>query len=54
MLDIKWIRDNREEFENALSTRGIKIEIDDIIRLDEEKRQITTLLQEFQKAKNKK
>ncbi len=54
MLDIKWIRDNREEFENALSTRGIKIEIDNIIRLDEEKRQITTLLQEFQKAKNKK
>ncbi len=54
MLDIKWIRENRTEFETSLSTRGVKVDIDSIIRLDEEKRQLTTLIQEFQQAKNKK
>ena len=54
MLDIKWIRENKAEFNDLLSKRGIKVDIDEIIRLDEEKRQLTTLIQEFQQAKNKK
>jgi len=35
MLDIKLIRENRTEFETSLSTRGVKVDIDSIIRLDE-------------------
>jgi len=54
MLDIKWIRENRTEFEDLLSQRGVKIDVDEIIKLDEEKRQLTTLIQEIQQAKNKK
>ncbi len=54
MLDIKWIRENQEEFDNLLSKRGVKIDSDELISLDKKKRQLTTLLQQFQQAKNKK
>jgi len=54
MLDIKWIRENKKEFNEALSKRGIKVDVTEIIKLDEEKRQLTTLIQEFQQAKNQK
>lgn len=54
MLDIKWIRENRQEFAELLEKRNVKVDIDEIIRLDEDKRQLTTLIQEFQQAKNKK
>jgi len=54
MLDIKWIRENKKDFVDLISKRGIKIDVDEIIKLDEDKRQLTTLIQEFQQAKNKK
>lgn len=54
MLDIKWIRENQQEFSNLLSKRGVKIDINELIKLDEEKRQLTTLIQEFQHSKNQK
>lgn len=52
MLDIKWIRENTEEFEKQMIRRGLKISSDEILRLDEERRQITTLVQSFQQSKN--
>jgi len=52
MLDIKWIRDNEQEFSNLLQKRGIKLDSSMIVELDEEKRQLTTLVQQFQQAKN--
>ena len=54
MLDIKWIRENKKEFNDLLSKRGIEVDTEEIIKLDEEKRQLITLVQEFQQAKNKK
>ena len=54
MLDIKWIRENREEFDNLLLKRDVKINIDELLALDEDKRQLITLVQQFQQAKNKK
>lgn len=54
MLDIKWIRENQEEFDNLLLRRGVKIDSDELISLDEKKRQLATLVQQFQQAKNKK
>lgn len=54
MLDIKWIRENKEDFEKQIIKRGVKVSSDEILQLDEEKRQLTTLVQQFQQAKNKK
>ena len=52
MLDIKWIRENENEFNNLLQKRGIKVDSNLIITLDEEKRRLTTLVQQLQQAKN--
>ncbi len=52
MLDIKWIRENEEKFNILMQKRGIKIDSSALLSLDEEKRQLTTLLQQFQQAKN--
>lgn len=54
MLDIKWIRENQKEFNDLLNKRGIKIDLSELIALDEEKRQIDTLSQKLCEAKNKK
>lgn len=54
MLDIKWIRENKEEFDRLLIKRGIQPMSDEILILDEEKRQLTSLIQQFQSARNKK
>ena len=54
MLDIKWIRENGKEFDNLLIKRGLAPRSQEIIKLDEEKRQLVTLTQQLQQAKNKK
>ena len=54
MLDIKWIRDNKEEFDSLLQKREVKINSDELLALDEEKRQLTTLIQQFQQSRNAK
>src|SRR5687768_7950104 len=54
MLDIKWIRENGQEFDNLLIKRGIEPLSEEVLALDEEKRQLTTLVQQFQYSKNKK
>ncbi len=52
MLDIKWIRDNQDAFSRLMQKRGLIIDLQEIIALDEEKRQLMSLIQEFQQAKN--
>lgn len=54
MLDIKWIRENKEEFDELLQKRGVKVDSDELLVLDEEKRQLTTLIQQFQQSRNAK
>ncbi len=54
MLDIKWIRENEREFNDLIRKRGVKVNFEELLSLDEEKRQLTTLIQRFQQAKNKK
>ena len=54
MHDIKWIRENAEAFDKALTSRGIKVSSKDILELDEEKRQVITLIQRLQKSRNEK
>ncbi len=54
MLDIKWIRENEKEFNELLQKRGIKVDSRQLLDLDEEKRQLTTIIQQLQQAKNTK
>jgi seryl-tRNA synthetase len=54
MLDIKWIRENAEEFDRLLARRGFKAMSEEIINLDSERRQITTLMQQLQHSRKEK
>lgn len=55
MLDIKWIRENKEELDKLLKKRGeTNIDINEIITLDTEKRQFIMLIQQLRQAKNTK
>lgn len=54
MLDIKWIREKAQEFDELLIKRGLEPLSEEVLALDEEKRQLTTLVQQFQHSKNKK
>lgn len=54
MLNLKWIRENSQEFDKLLMKRGIQPKSSEIIKLDEERRQLLTLIQQFQTSKNAK
>jgi seryl-tRNA synthetase len=54
MLDIKWIRNNTEEFDRLLATRGVASVSADILQYDEERRQVMTLIQQLQHSRKEK
>ena len=54
MLDIKWIRENKKAFDDQLVKRGIAPLSEEISGLDENKRELTNLIQELQQSRNKK
>lgn len=53
MLDIKWIRENPEKFDEAMQKRGADFISSAILSLDEEKRKKQFLIQELQAKRNK-
>ena len=53
MLDLKFIRGNRELVEKAIKDRGLKSDLDDLIKLDNSRRKILTELEELRAQKNK-
>jgi len=53
MLDIKAIRSNPEEIKRKLRRRGQEFRIDDILKLDEQKRQVLYEVEELKSKKNK-
>jgi seryl-tRNA synthetase len=53
MLDIKVIRSNPEEIKRKLKRRGQEFRIDDILRLDEQRRQVIYEVEELKGRKNK-
>lgn len=54
MLDIQWIKNNQEEFNNFLIKRGIKdINIEIIIKLYDSKKKIENEIQILQRERNK-
>ncbi len=54
MHDIKWIRDNANSFDSALKKRGLKPHAEILIELDDQKRQLVTLIQKLQQSRNEK
>jgi len=54
MLDIKFIRENTEVVKKAVKDKGFKVDIDEFIKLDKEKRALTTEVEALKYEKNKK
>jgi len=52
MHDIRWIRDNADVFDKALTTRGADALSGSLIALDSRRRAVTTELQNAQKRRN--
>lgn len=50
MLDIKFIRENSDKVKKAIKDRGLSLDIDQVLRLDSERR---GLIQEVEQFKNK-
>lgn len=53
MLDIRAIRSNPEEIKRKLSRRGQGFRIDEVLKLDEERRQVIFEVEELKSKKNK-
>lgn len=53
MLDIKAIRSNPEEIKRKLARRGEEFRIDDILKLDEERRNVIFEVEDLKSKKNK-
>ena len=52
MHDIRWIRENPDQFDKALARRGLAPLAARAIEIDAANRSITTELQELQKRRN--
>ena len=53
MIDLRWLRENAASFDQALSRRGIPPAADAILRVDVERRELETGLQEDQALRNR-
>src|SRR6056297_2030142 len=53
MLDIKYIRDNAEQIKEAAQNKGIDVDIDRLLQLDEEKRNLQGQLDELRSQRKK-
>ncbi|MCM8760805.1 MAG: serine--tRNA ligase [Candidatus Omnitrophica bacterium] len=53
MLDIKFIRDNKEIVKEALKNRGLNLDIDELLSLDEEKRKLLIDVERLKAERNK-
>jgi len=53
MLDIRAIRSNPEEVKRKLSRRGQEFRIDEVLKLDEQRRQVIYEVEELKSRKNK-
>ena len=53
MLDLKFIRDNSELVKEGMKNRNLKIDIDELLRLDEEHRKALSEAEELKARRNK-
>ncbi len=52
MLDIRWIRDNADVFNQAMCNRGSKIRAESLLLLDDKRKKATAEIQELQQRRN--
>jgi len=53
MLDIKFIRENTKKVKDSIKKRGLKVDLDKLLKLDEKRRKIQTELEAIFAQKNK-
>src|SRR3989338_3526071 len=53
MLDLKFIRENKELVERSLKNRSLKLDLDDLIKLDDSRRKNLLELETLRAEKNK-
>jgi len=53
MLDLKFIRDNSDIVKESIKNRNLKLDIDELLKLDEEHRKILVEVEELRSQRNK-
>lgn len=53
MLEIKYIREHLEEIKQNCVNRGVKVDLDRLVELDERRRELTTRIEELRAQRNK-
>jgi seryl-tRNA synthetase len=53
MLDLKFIRENKDKVKEAIRNRGLKLDIDDMLNLDEERRKLLVETETLKAQRNK-
>src|SRR3989338_273090 len=53
MLDLKFIRDNKEVVKQAIKNRGMTLDIEELLRLDEEHRKLLVEVEGLKSERNK-
>jgi len=53
MLDLKFIRDNKDLVKESIKNRGYKLDIDELLKLDEEYRKLLSEVEELRSKRNK-
>lgn len=54
MLDIKFIRNNKDEVKKSISDRGMNVDVDELLGLDEKRRVLIKKIEEGRAIRNKK
>ena len=52
MLDIKFIRENAQVVKKAIKNRGLKLDLDVLLKLDAQKRGLIAEMEELKHKKN--
>lgn len=53
MLDLKFIRENPEKIKRALEAKGVKLGLDELLRLDEKRRELIKEAEDLKARRNK-
>lgn len=53
MLDLKFIRDNKSVVKDSIKNRNLKLDIDELLKLDEEHRKLLVEVEELRSQRNK-
>src|SRR3954470_5763693 len=53
MHDLRWIRENPEEFDRGLARRGLPARADEVLAIDREWRALQTAAEEAQSVRNR-